>query len=226
MISFRKHADAKRRPSEAYPDTLRARTTPFLRAIVFATGIFLTAALSANAQAQATVGPLAKAGPPAAAEGRGDAAAPADDAGEARAGGAAKAGPRAVRPAWLEELPDAPMRIQLTGTPDEPVVVATIGDFAADLGEDGKFFLRREFIEHFVTNVLELGGPSHASPTISFLSQAEENGRECVFKVGKVSGRLSVLVTPRRVFVMCSFSEEEKDMRNLAALTHWRTLSA
>jgi hypothetical protein len=229
MISFRKHADVTRRPTEAYPDTLQTRQPPFLRALAFAIGIFLTSALSANAQTQVTVGPLAKAGPPTAAEEKSEAAAPAEtpaeNTKEAKAGSGAKANPGNARPAWLEALPDAPMRIQLTGTPDEPVVVATIGDFAADLGEDGKFFLRREFIEHFVANVLELGGPSHASPMISFLTQSEENGRECIFKIGNVSGRLSVLVTPRRVFVMCSFSEDEKDMRNLAALKHRLSLS-
>jgi len=118
------------------------------------------------------------------------------------------------------------MRIQLAGTPEAPVVVATIGDFAADLGDDGKFFLRREFVEHFVTNVLELGGPSPDAPMISFLTQSGENERECTFKVGDVSGQLSVLVTARRVFVMCSFSEDERDTHNLAALGPLRSLAS
>jgi len=195
--------------------------SPFLRVAAFAAAAVLTAAFSSSVRAQSTVGPLAKAAPPAAAAAEkgggpeGPGAAGRAERAEAGAKGASRAG---AAPAWLANMPDAPMRIQLTGTPDSPVVVATIGDFAADLGDDGKVFLRREFIEHFVTNVLELGGPRHDAPMISFLSQAEENERECTFKVGEVSGRLSVLVTPRRVFVMCSFSEDEKDTRNLASL--------
>jgi hypothetical protein len=227
MISFRKHADAGRRPSEAYPCEQQTRHVPFLRAAVFAVGLFLTTAIASSAQAQVAVGPLAQAAPPPTASkdaankdkestsssiGRAGEAA---KSGEAAAGRGARAG---KSPAWMDRLPDAPMRVQLAGSPDAPVVVATIGDFAADLGEDGQFFLRREFFEHFVTNVLELGGPSHATPMITFLSQGEDNEREGAFRIGAVSGQISVLVTPRRVFVMCSFSEDERDTRNLARL--------
>lgn len=191
MNTSRKHAATTARRLETLPEARSA--TLFPRLFPLAVGLLLTA-FSANAAAQSS-----------------------------RAAGKAEGGPAArraaaARVAGLPEGLDAPMRVHVAGTEDDPVVVATIGDFAADLGENGKFFVRREFVEHFVTKVLELGGPSHDAPMIAFLSQAEGNERECTFKIGEVSGRLSVLVTPRRVIVMCSFAADEKDTRNLASL--------
>lgn len=201
MNSFRKHADVKTSRSETGSGNRFARRTLFPRLAAFAVTLFFIVALSSNASAQSPGGAAAQAKAPAQAE--------QSAAGRVR---------MTEHAALLDAMPDAPMRIHLAGTADSPVVVATIGDFAKDLGEDGKLFLRREFIEHFVANVLELGGPAHAAPMLSFLSQTEENERDGTFKIGGVSGRISVLVTPRRVFVMCSFAEDEQDTRNLAAI--------
>jgi hypothetical protein len=201
MNTSRKHADATARRPETLPDTRRTRATLFPRLFPLAAGLLLTA-LSAGAAAQQSQATRKAEGGPA----------------SGHAGAQGRAGRSAARVAGLPEGLDAPMRVHVAGTEDEPVVVATIGDFAADLGENGKFFVRREFVEHFVTKVLELGGPSRDAPMIAFLSQAEGNERECTFKIGEVSGRLSVLVTPRRVIVMCSFAADEKDVRNLASL--------
>jgi hypothetical protein len=212
MKSSRKHADAQTRRPETLPDTRRARATLLPRLAALACATFLTATFAQHAAARQSAGALGGEGRQRAAEAAGAAA-----ASKLRAGAW---GPGAV--AGMPVGLDAPMRILLTGTPDEPVVFATIGDFPADLGANGEFFLRREFVEHFVTNVLDLGGPAHAAPMISFLSDAAENESECAFKVGGVSGRLSVLVTPRRVFVMCSFADEEQNTNNLAAATRPR----
>lgn len=202
MNSFRKHADAKTLRSETDPNHRHARKTLFPRPAVFTLALFLIIALSSNVRAQAS-------GEAALGHGSKQPRVEQQSAGKVK---------KTENAAWLDAMPDAPMRIHLAGTPDAPVIVATIGEFTKDLGEDGKLFLGREFIEHFVANVLELGGPAHTAPMISFLSQAEENEREGTFKIGDVSGQISVLVTPRRVFVMCSFAEDEKNTRNLAAI--------
>jgi hypothetical protein len=221
MNSFRKHATAKTRRPETLPDTRRTRATLFPPLIALSCAILLSVFSSAAAAQQSFGAQPPAANPERDANGKATDT-PTDKATEKLTGKAAEGATEPGAPsagARLAGLPgglDAPMRIHLAGSPDSPVVVATIGDFDNDLGENGQFFMRREFIEHFVTNVLELGGPSHHAPMIAFLSQAEANERECTFKIGGVSGRLSVLVTPRRVFVMCSFSEDEKDTRNLA----------
>jgi hypothetical protein len=113
-----------------------------------------------------------------------------------------------------------PIRITRVETPDGPSVVATIGDFPTDLNEAGQEFLKREFFEHFASDVMGLdeSDSPHATLKVALLPQEKENQREGDFRVGKVSGHMVVLVEKRRVLVACTFSEAENTLRLLAAI--------
>jgi hypothetical protein len=114
-----------------------------------------------------------------------------------------------------------PIRVTRVETPDGPGVVATIGEFPSDLNEAGQEFLKREFFEHFASDVLGLGdadSSARAMLKVALLPQDKENQREGDFTFGKVSGHMVVLVEKRRVLVACTFSEVERKPRLLASL--------
>ena len=101
-----------------------------------------------------------------------------------------------------------PVRVTRIETPDGPAIIATIGEFPADLNEAGQEFLQREFFEHFASDVLGLDDPeARATLKVAMLPQEKENQREGDFTSGKLSGHITVLVERRRVYVACTFSE-------------------
>lgn len=114
-----------------------------------------------------------------------------------------------------------PIRVKRVETPDGPGVVATIGEFPEDLNEAGQEFLKREFFEHFATDVLGFGETTAQGATlkVAMLPQEKENQRECDFTVGKVSGHIVVLVEKRRVLIACTFSEAAQKPQMLARLS-------
>jgi hypothetical protein len=111
-----------------------------------------------------------------------------------------------------------PVRVARVNTPEGPGVVATIGEFPEDLNEAGQEFLKREFFEHFASDVLGLGetDAERATLKVALLPQEKENQREGDFRVGKVSGHMVVLVEKRRVLIACTFSESEPAPQMLA----------
>ena len=122
----------------------------------------------------------------------------------------------AAEPA-AESESKVPIRVKRVETPDGPGVFATIGDFPADLNEAGQEFLRREFFEHFATDVLGLGESTPGvTLKVAMLPQEKANQRECDFTAGKVSGHIVVLVEKRRVFIACTFKEVEQKPQMLA----------
>jgi hypothetical protein len=104
-----------------------------------------------------------------------------------------------------------PVRVTRVNTPEGPGVFATIGEFPDDLNESGQDFLKREFFEHFASDVLGLGesGAERAMLKVALLPQEKENQREGDFRLGKVSGHMVVLVEKRRVLIACTFSDTE-----------------
>jgi hypothetical protein len=114
--------------------------------------------------------------------------------------------------------PKIPVRVTRVNTADGPAVVATIGEFPEDLNEAGQDFLKREFFEHFASDVLGLGesGEERATLKVAMLPQEKENQREGDFRLGKVSGHIVVLVEKRRVLIACTFSDAEEVPRLLA----------
>ncbi|HWW75350.1 MAG TPA: hypothetical protein VNZ44_08140 [Pyrinomonadaceae bacterium] len=116
--------------------------------------------------------------------------------------------------------PRIPVRVTRVNTPEGPAVVATIGEFPDDLNEAGQDFLKREFFEHFASDVLGLGdsGEERATLKVAMLPQEKENQRECDFTAGKVSGHIVVLVEKRRVFIACTFSEVGQKPQLLAGI--------
>lgn len=139
--------------------------------------------------------------------------APAAQGREARAAGEA--------PAAEEKIP---VRVTRVNTPDGPGVIATIGEFPSDLNEAGQEFLKREFFEHFASDVLGLGDsdPARATLKVALLPQEKENEREGDFTFGKVTGHMVVLVEKRRVLVACTFSEAEQKPLMLAGAERFR----
>ena len=122
--------------------------------------------------------------------------------------------PAAAAPAVEAKIP---IRVKRVETPDGPGVVATIGEFPEDLNEAGQEFLRREFFEHFATDVLGLDdSTSSTTLKVAMLPQEKENQRECDFTAGKVSGHIVVLVEKRRVLIACTFSEAGQKPQLLA----------
>jgi hypothetical protein len=113
-----------------------------------------------------------------------------------------------------------PIRLTRLDTPDGPCVLATIGDFPTDLNEAGQEFLKREFFEHFASDVLGLGDSSdtHTTVKVSLLPQEKENQREGDFILGKVQGHMIVVVEKRRVLVACVFEEAQNQPRQMAAV--------
>ena len=110
-----------------------------------------------------------------------------------------------------------PIRVKRVETPDGPGVVATIGEFPEDLEEAGQEFLKREFFEHFATDVLGFGeSVPGATLKVAMLPQEKENQRECDFTAGKVSGHIVVLVEKRRVLIACTFAEAGRTPQLLA----------
>jgi hypothetical protein len=114
--------------------------------------------------------------------------------------------PAAEEPAVEAKIP---IRVKRVEMPDGQGLVATIGEFPEDLNEAGQEFLKREFFEHFATDVLGLGEATQgATLKVAMLPQEKDNQRECDFTAGKVSGRIVVLVEKRRVLIACTFSED------------------
>lgn len=111
-----------------------------------------------------------------------------------------------------------PMRISRLETPDGPYIVATIGDFPADLDARRQEFLGREFFERFAGEVLGLGDPdSSATLKIAMLPQEKDDRREGDLSFGQITGHMIVLVQKRRVVVACSFAETEAQPKLLAS---------
>lgn len=120
----------------------------------------------------------------------------------------------AAEPAVEAEIP---IRVKRVETADGPGVVATIGEFPEDLNEAGQEFLKREFFEHFASDVLGLGESTQgATLKVAMLPQEKENQRECDFTAGKLSGHIVVLVEKRRVLIACTFSERSQQPQMLA----------
>jgi hypothetical protein len=113
-----------------------------------------------------------------------------------------------------------PIRLTRLDTPDGPCVLATIGDFPTDLNEAGQEFLKREFFEHFASDVLGLGDSSdtHTTVKVSLLPQEKENQREADFILGKMRGHMIVVVEKRRVLVACVFEEGQSQPQQMAAV--------
>lgn len=112
-----------------------------------------------------------------------------------------------------------PIRVKRVETPDGPGVFATIGEFPEDLNEAGQEFLKREFFEHFATDVLGFGESTPGTTLkVAMLPQEKENQRECDFTAGKVAGHIVVLVEKRRVFIACTFSEAGQKPQLLAGV--------
>ncbi|MDQ3804399.1 MAG: hypothetical protein M3416_11275 [Acidobacteriota bacterium] len=103
-----------------------------------------------------------------------------------------------------------PVKVYVAGTPEDPYIVARIGDFPAELGEPGEEFLKREFIEQFMRDVLGLSGREGgaAALKIALLPQADGKEQECSFTFGEVSGRITVRLAERSVFVLVSFADK------------------
>ncbi|HEX8501872.1 MAG TPA: hypothetical protein VF659_14915 [Pyrinomonadaceae bacterium] len=145
-----------------------------------------------------------------------------------------RAGAKTAKPA--AESPQAepaeeariPIRVTRVETPDGPGVVATIGEFPSDLKEAGQEFLKREFFEHFASDVFGLGDSDtlRATLKVAMLPQERENQREGDFTFGKVSGHIVVLVERRRVLVACTFSEAAGKSQLLAAVERFAALAA
>lgn len=122
--------------------------------------------------------------------------------------------PVAAEPAVEAKIP---IRVKRVETADGPGVVATIGEFPEDLNEAGQEFLKREFFEHFATDVLGIGeAPQGATLKVAMLPQEKDNQRECDFTAGKVAGHIVVLVEKRRVLIACTFSEAGQKPQLLA----------
>lgn len=125
-----------------------------------------------------------------------------------------QATPAAAEPAVEAKIP---IRVQRVETPDGPGVVATIGEFPEDLNEAGQEFLKREFFEHFATDVLGFGESTPGTTLkVAMLPQEKDNQREGDFTAGKVAGHIVVLVEKRRVLIACTFAEAGRAPQLLA----------
>ena len=198
MISFRKHAaESTRRPNSFLGRSLRVAEAPPRFALLIL--IIVTAAAGAVASPRVQQQDKAGAKGP---EPKAESPAPSGWKGEP-----------------IEEA-KIPIRVTRVDMPDGPGVLATIGEFPSDLNEAGQEFLKREFFEHFASDVLGLGDSdsSRATLKVAMLPQEKENQREGDFTFGKLSGHMVVLVEKRRVLVACTFSEAERKPRLLAAV--------
>lgn len=123
-------------------------------------------------------------------------------------------GAAAAEPAVEAKIP---IRVKRVETADGPGVVATIGEFPEDLDAAGQEFLKREFFEHFATDVLGFGESTPGTTLkVAMLPQEKDNQRECDFTAGKVAGHIVVLVEKRRVLIACTFSEAGRTPQLLA----------
>jgi hypothetical protein len=203
MISFRKHAaESTRRPNSFLRRRHAASAVP--RSALLTFFLLAAATVAAAAPHPQDQGPV---GAKRAAESPAPAAKPA--------------------PAGKGEVEEAriPIRVTRVETPDGPGVLATIGEFPSDLNEAGQEFLKREFFEHFASDVLRLGESDEAPRAtlkVALLPQEKENQREGDFTFGRVSGHIVVLVEKRRVLVACTFSEAEQKPLRLAAAPRLR----
>jgi hypothetical protein len=199
MIAFRKHALEGTRRVNSFLRRLPhdARTTPRVAA-----SLVLSLAFAANAFAS----PQSKERAKTRGEGRTVAAKP-----------QTPEQPTPVQSDKPADAPQIPIRVTRVNTPDGPSVIATIGEFPSDLNEAGREFLKREFFEHFASDVMGLGeSDAHATLKVALLPQEKENQREGDFTFGKLSGHMVVLVEKRRVLVSCTFSEAESMPQLLA----------
>jgi hypothetical protein len=199
MIAFRKHALEGTRRFNSF---LSRRPHASWTAPRVAASIILSLAFGANAFASPQTSERPK----------------------TRGEGHAVAKPQAPEPTTLAQSEESaegakiPIRVTRVNTPDGPSVVATIGEFPSDLNEVGREFLKREFFEHFASDVMGLGeSDAHATLKVAMLPQEKENQREGDFTFGKLSGHMVVLVEKRRVLVSCTFSETESTPQLLAA---------
>ncbi len=196
MISFRKHAaESTRRPNSFLK---RAAGRAHVAALTCL--LLLCAQAQAFASPQKETRPEARPGAPAA-------EAPKAQGREEEAGGEESAGQTKI-----------PVRVRRVNTPGGPGIFATIGEFPTDLNEAGQEFLKREFFEHFASDVLGLGEADTPGATlkIAMLPQEKDNQREGDFTFGKLSGHMVVLVEKRRVLIACTFSENERVPQLLA----------
>lgn len=201
MISFRKHApESTRRPNSllfrpARNASLVARVAaPLILMLAAPWGTAASAQQAVRAKAQSKTSTAATPRTP-----------------------AKEASGRTEQPATASRIP---IRVTRVETPDGPSVVATIGDFPSDLNEAGQEFLKREFFEHFASDVLGVGDTDspHTTLKVALLPQDKENQREGDFTFGKVSGHMVVLVEKRRVLVACTFLEAEHTPQLLASV--------
>lgn len=194
MISFRKHA----------PESTRRPNSLLIRA---ANAAALTCLLLLAAHAQASASPQQETRP------KSRALAPKTEAPQARAEGEPGSDEDSAEHAKI------PVRVRRVEMPGGPGIFATIGEFPTDLNEIGQEFLKREFFEHFASDVLGLGD-ADSSPgvtlKIAMLPQEKANQREGDFTFGKLSGHMVVLVEKRRVFIACTLSEAEQGPQFLA----------
>ena len=205
MISFRKHAAESTRRPNSLLGRRGLRVAPAAPRFALLTFVLLAAAggafASTPAQTQGQAGP--KGAEPAA-----ESPAPAPHGWKAEA---------------VEES-RIPVRVTRVETPDGPGVLATIGEFPSDLNEAGQEFLKREFFEHFASDVLGLGdsSPARSMLKVALLPQEKENEREGDFTFGKVSGHMVVVVEKRRVLIACTFFEAERKPQLLADVRGFR----
>ncbi|HWS54592.1 MAG TPA: hypothetical protein VN228_10710 [Pyrinomonadaceae bacterium] len=201
MITFRKHAAGT---TQRFDSRLirRARGARAVPRIVASLAIIFAAANAAAASQQKGGGNA-----PSEVAGRAAEAPPKPDAG-GEAG--ADAGPRD---------PQVPVKVYVAGTPEDPYIVARIGDFPTELGRPGDEFLKREFIEQFMRDVLGLkrheGGA--AALKIALLPQQNGQEQECSFTFGEVAGRITVRLSERSVLVLVSFTGKESSAPTLVA---------
>jgi len=113
---------------------------------------------------------------------------------------------------------EVPVKVYVAGTPEDPYIVARIGDFPEDLGELGKEFLKREFLEHFIRDVMGLGEGRRAEALkLALLPQEDAREQECSFTFGEVSGHIAVRLAPRHVFILVSLDREQTPTPTLRA---------
>ncbi|HEV3468022.1 MAG TPA: hypothetical protein VG148_01765 [Pyrinomonadaceae bacterium] len=114
--------------------------------------------------------------------------------------------------------PQVPVKVYVAGTPEDPCIVARIGDFPEELGQPGEEFLQREFIEQFMRDVLGLSaGGGAAALKIALLPQENVREQECSFTFGEVSGRITVRLAERSVLVLVSFADKDAAAPTLVA---------
>jgi hypothetical protein len=197
MITFRKHASliTQRFDSRLMRGPLGARAVPRIVAmlgIIFAAG----AGVATSARQVETTGGVQ---PPAA------------------AGSGREREPRGPAQDYIEGA-DVPVNVYVGGTAEDPYILARIGDFPEDLGELGKEFLKREFIEHFVRDVMGIGARGRPEAMkIALLPQKDAREQECSFKSGDVSGRITVRLAARHIFVLVSLDPEKQTVPTLRA---------